>query len=85
MADRFCSLKNLGDGAGTDGMAALADGEAQALLHGDGGISTPIAMEKGCASPSARAAIASVPAPSPRFFNRAVSHQRSAVGKKHLH
>src|SRR3954454_13311972 len=30
------SLVDLGDPAGADGAAALADGEAQALLHGDG-------------------------------------------------
>src|SRR5690349_3380128 len=29
-------LQNLGDDAGADGAAALADGEAQALVHGDG-------------------------------------------------
>ena len=30
-------FNDLGDDAGADGAAALADGEAQALVHGDGG------------------------------------------------
>ena len=30
------SLDDLGDAAGADGAATLTDGEAEALLHGDG-------------------------------------------------
>src|SRR5215469_15629588 len=30
-----CLLDDLGDDAGADGLAALADGEAQAVFHGD--------------------------------------------------
>src|SRR5664279_4313847 len=34
-ADEAALLEDLGDSAGTDGPATLADGEAQSLFHGD--------------------------------------------------
>lgn len=37
MSIRSTLLDDLGDHAGADGLASLAQGEAQALGHGDGG------------------------------------------------
>src|ERR1700677_4076253 len=38
LCEAFSLLDDLADGAGADGASAFADGEAQALLHGDRGV-----------------------------------------------
>ena len=56
------------------GVAALPEG-TEMVMPGDNVTMTvelisPVAMEKGCASPSAKAAAPSAPAPLPRSWNR---------------
>ena len=43
-SDDCHSLQDLGDDAGADGLAALADGEAHLLFESDGGVSATVIL-----------------------------------------